>query len=48
MFKCLRRTRTNQNFIHEEIKSRLNSWKVWYYSDQSVFMSTLESFMIKM
>jgi hypothetical protein len=28
MFKCLRRTRTNQNFIHEEIKSRLNSWKV--------------------
>lgn len=29
-FKFLRTTVTNQNLIHEEIKSRLNSWNVCY------------------
>jgi hypothetical protein len=27
-FKYLGRTSTNQNWIHKEIKGRLNSWKL--------------------
>jgi len=30
---------TNQNYIHEEIKSRLNSENPWYRSFRIVFLS---------
>jgi hypothetical protein len=35
-FKYLGTTETNQNFIHEEIKSRLNFWNAYYHSLQSL------------
>jgi hypothetical protein len=38
-FRYLRKTVTNQPCIHEEIKSRLNSWNVCYYSLQSLWFS---------
>jgi hypothetical protein len=42
-FKDLRMTLTNQNDIHDEIKSRLNSENACYYSVQNVFSSRLIS-----
>jgi hypothetical protein len=42
-FKYLGTTLTNQNYIHDEIKSRLNSGNVCYYSVQSVLPSRLIS-----
>jgi hypothetical protein len=38
-FKYLEATLTNENFIHEEIKTRLNSGSVYYHSFQSVSSS---------
>jgi hypothetical protein len=38
-FKSLRTTLTNQNDIHEEIKSRLNSGNACYYSVQNLLSS---------
>jgi len=38
---------TNQNFIHEEIKSKLNSGNVCYSSDQSLLSSRPLSIKIK-
>jgi hypothetical protein len=35
-FKYLRTTLTNQNYIHDEIKSRLNSGNACYYSVQNL------------
>jgi hypothetical protein len=32
-------TLTNQNDIHDEIKSKLNSWNACYYSVQNLFSS---------
>jgi hypothetical protein len=40
-FKCLGTKVTNQNCIHEEIKSRLNSWTACYNSVQSLLSSRL-------
>jgi hypothetical protein len=40
-FKCLGTTLTNQNDIHDEIKSRLNSGNVYYYSVQNLLSSHL-------
>jgi hypothetical protein len=40
-FKHLRTTRTNQNDIHNEIKSRLNSGNACYYSVQNLLSSRL-------
>jgi hypothetical protein len=37
-FKYLGKTLTNQNDIHGEIKSRLNSGNACYYSVQNVFV----------
>jgi sorting nexin-29 len=42
-FKYLGMTLTNQNDIHDEIKSRLNSWNACYYSVQNLFSSHLIS-----
>jgi hypothetical protein len=42
-FKYLRTTLTNQNDIHDEIKSRLNSGNVCYYSVQNLLSSCLIS-----
>jgi hypothetical protein len=42
-FKYLGTTLTNQNDIHDEIKSRLNSGKACYYSVQNLFSSHLIS-----
>ena len=42
-FKYLRTTLTNQNSIHEEIKSRLKSGNACYYSVQSLLSSSLLS-----
>jgi hypothetical protein len=40
-FKYLGMTLTNQNGIHEEIKSRLNSGNACYYSVQNLLSSHL-------
>jgi hypothetical protein len=40
-FKYLRTTLTNQNDIHDEIKSRLNSGNAYYYSVQNLLSSRL-------
>jgi hypothetical protein len=37
-FKYLGMTLTNQNDIHDEIKSRLNSGNASYYSVQNLFL----------
>jgi hypothetical protein len=42
-FKYLGSTLTNQNDIHDEIKSRLNSGNAWYYSVQNLLSSCLIS-----
>jgi hypothetical protein len=42
-FKYLGTTLTNQNDIHDEIKSRLNSGNVYYYSVQNLLSSRLIS-----
>jgi len=42
-FKYLEMTVTNQNCIHEEIKSRLNLGNACYYSLQSLLSSCLLS-----
>jgi hypothetical protein len=46
-FKYLGTTLTDQNFIHEEIKSRLNSGNVCYHSVQSLLSSHLLSRNVK-
>jgi hypothetical protein len=40
-FKYLGTTPTNQNDIHDEIKSRLNSGNAFYYSVQTLLSSRL-------
>jgi hypothetical protein len=40
-FKYLEKTLTDQNCIHEEIKSRLNSGNACYHSVQSLLSSRL-------
>jgi hypothetical protein len=40
-FKYLGTTLTNQNDIHDEIKSRLNSGNACYYSAQNLLSSRL-------
>jgi hypothetical protein len=42
-FKYLGMTLTNQNDIHDEIKSRLNSGNACYYSIQNILSSRLIS-----
>jgi hypothetical protein len=42
-FKYLGTTLTNQNDIHDEIKSRLNSGNAYYYSVQNLLSSRLIS-----
>ena len=42
-FRYLDTTLTNQNSIHEEIKSRLKSGNACYHSVQNVLFSTLLS-----
>jgi hypothetical protein len=42
-FKYLETTLTDQNDIHDEIKSRLNSGNACYYSGQNLFSSRLIS-----
>jgi hypothetical protein len=42
-FKYLGTTLTNQNDIHDEIKSRLNSGNACYYSIQNLLSSRLVS-----
>jgi hypothetical protein len=42
-FMKLETTVTNQNCIHEEIKSRLNSGNIWYHSVQSLLSSLILS-----
>jgi hypothetical protein len=46
-FKYLLTTLTNQNSIHEEIKSRLKSGNACYHSVQNLFSSSLLSKNIK-
>jgi hypothetical protein len=46
-FKYLGTTVTDQNFIHEEIKSRLNSGNAYYNSVQNVLSSRLLSKKVK-
>jgi hypothetical protein len=46
-FKYLGTTLADQNFIHEEIKSRLNSGNACYHSVQSLLSSRLLSRNIK-
>jgi hypothetical protein len=46
-FKCLGTTLTDQNCIHEEIKSRLNSGSACYHSVQSLLSSRLLSRNVK-
>jgi len=38
-FKYLGRTVTNQNYIHENIRSRLSSWDAWDHSVQNILFS---------
>jgi len=40
-FKYLGATLTNENDIHDEIKSRLNSWNACYYSVKNLLSSRL-------
>jgi hypothetical protein len=47
-FKYLETTQTNQNCMHEEIKSRLNSGNACYHSVQSLLSSHLLSRNIKL
>jgi hypothetical protein len=42
-FKYLWTTLTNQNDIHDEMKSRLNSWNGCYYSVPNILSSPLIS-----
>jgi len=35
-FKYFEDVLTNQNYIHNEVKSRLNSWNVCYHSVENV------------
>jgi hypothetical protein len=42
-FKYLGTTLTDQNYMHEEIKNRLNSGNVCYYSVQGLLSSHLLS-----
>jgi len=42
-FRYLGTTLTNQNYIQEEIKSRLNLGNAWYYSVQNLLSSRLLS-----
>jgi hypothetical protein len=42
-FKYLEMMLTNQNYIHDEIKSRLNSGNACYYSVQNLLSSCLMS-----
>jgi hypothetical protein len=46
-FKYLGRTRTEKNWMHEEIKSRLDSGNVCYHSVQSILSSCLLSGNVK-
>jgi uncharacterized protein (UPF0548 family) len=46
-FKYLRTTLTKQNWMHEEIKSRLNSGNACYHSVQSLLSSWLLSRNVK-
>jgi hypothetical protein len=46
-FKCLGTTLTDQNCIHEDIKSRLNSGNACYHSVQSILSSRLLSRNVK-
>jgi hypothetical protein len=46
-FKYLGTTLTDQNVIHEEIKSRLNSGNVYYHSVHSLLSSRLLSRNVK-
>ena len=45
--KYLATTPTNQNFIHEEIKSRLKSGNACYHSEQNLLSSSLLSKSVK-
>jgi hypothetical protein len=47
-WQYLGKTVTNKNFIHEKIKSRLNSGNVCYHSDQNLLPSYLLSKKLKM
>jgi hypothetical protein len=40
-YKCLGTTLTNENCVHEEIKSTLNSGNPCYHSFQNFFLSSL-------
>jgi hypothetical protein len=46
-FKYVGTTQTNQNSIHEEIKSRLKSGSACYHSLQNVLSSSLVSKSVK-
>jgi hypothetical protein len=46
-FKYLGMTLTNQNEIHDEVKSRLNSWNACYHSVQNILSSFLISKKLK-
>jgi hypothetical protein len=45
--KDMEATVTNQNLVHEEIKSRLNSGKAYYHSFQVLLSSCLLSINVK-